>query len=188
MPEETKFLVEKQSNNQTEEAGNRTAANGRLVTVHATRFDGADHWIHPATLLRADDDIVITQTRAGLDISRGNGKWFTSPYNTHGHYWPDRWFNVIRLELPGQGLFGFYCNIATPLQFDGATVGYVDLQLDVIARVTTGGGLTYWLADEDEFEEARDHYGYDDALITRCYDAVKEVSNMIQSREFPFDH
>ena len=159
----------------------------RTVTVHATRYDGADHWIHPATLLHADDALVITQTSAGLDIHRGNGKYFTSPYNTHGHYWPDRWFNVIRLELPGQGLFGYYCNIATPLQFDGVKVGYVDLQLDVIARVTASGGLRYWLADEDEFEEARDRYGYDDALIARCYTAVKQVSALIDKREFPFD-
>ena len=159
----------------------------RLVTVRATRFDGADHWVHPATLAHAADDLVVTQTSAGLDISRGNGKYFTSPYDTNGHYWPDRWFNVIRLELPGQGLFGYYCNIATPLQFDGATVGYVDLQLDVIARVTGSGGLTYWLADEDEFEEARDRYGYDDALIERCYAAVKQCSALIERREFPFD-
>jgi len=159
----------------------------RIVTVHATRYDGADHWIHPATLLHADDALVITQTMAGLDIRRGNGKLFRSPYNTHGHYWSDRWFNVIRLELPGEGLYGYYCNIATPLDFDGSTVGYVDLQLDVVARVSDQLGLTYWLADEDEFEEARDRYGYDDALIARCYEAVREVSALIEAREFPFD-
>ena len=164
-----------------------TAPPGKEVTVHARRFDGADHWIHPATLVHAADDLVITQTSAGLDISRGNGKWFTSPYDTNGHYWPDRWFNVIRLELPGQGLFGFYCNIATPLQFDGATVNYVDLQLDVIARVTSSGGLTYWLADEDEFEAARDLYGYDDDLIARCYEAVRQCSALIKSLQVPFD-
>jgi hypothetical protein len=159
----------------------------RLVTVRATTFDGRDHWIHPATLVSVEDSLVVTETSAGLDIRRGNGRYFTSPYNTNGHYWPDRWFNVIRLELPGQGLYGFYCNIATPLQFDGSTVGYIDLQLDVIARVTSAGGLTYWLADEDEFEEARDRYGYDDALIERCYGAVRDVSAMIDRREFPFD-
>jgi protein associated with RNAse G/E len=157
------------------------------VTVRATNLDGADHWVHPARLLRANGRLVVTETRAGLDIRRGNGRTFTSPYNTNGHYWPDRWFNVIRLELPGQGLFGYYCNIATPVEFDGTTVAYVDLQLDVIARVTDQGGLRYWLADEDEFEEARDRYGYDDALIARCYTAVEEVSAMIERREFPFD-
>jgi protein associated with RNAse G/E len=160
---------------------------GALVTVRATKFDGRDHWVHPATLLQADQGLVMTRTSAGLAISRGDGRTFTSPYNTRAHYWPDRWFNVIRLELPGQGLYGFYCNIASPVQFDGATVGYVDLQLDVIARATSSGDLTYWLADEDEFEEARDHFGYDDALITRCYEAVDQVSKLIERRQFPFD-
>jgi hypothetical protein len=160
---------------------------GGLVTVRATTFAGADHWVHPATLVQAGEGLVVTGTSAGLDIRRGNGRTFTSPYDTNGHYWPDRWFNVIRLELPGKGLFGYYCNIATPVQFDGTTVGYVDLQLDVIARVTDEGGLSYWLADEDEFEEARDRYGYDDALISRCYAAVEEVSRLIEGRAFPFD-
>ena len=137
--------------------------------------------------MRADAGLVVTQTSAGLEVRRGNGKSFISQYNTNGHYWPDRWFNVIRLELPGRGLFGYYCNIATPVQFDGTTVAYVDLQLDVIARLSEHGGLSYWLADEDEFAEARDRYGYDDGLIGRCYAAVDEVSRLIERREFPFD-
>ena len=160
---------------------------GTPVTVRATNYDGRDHWVHPATLVRAESGLVVTETHAGLSIRRGNGRRFESPYNTNGHYWPDRWFNVIRLELPEEGLFGYYCNIATPLTFDGATVGYVDLQLDVIARATANGKLTYWLADEDEFEQARYRYGYDEALISRCYAAVDEVSGMIERREFPFD-
>ena len=161
----------------------------RQVTVRATNFDGSLHWEHPAWLLRADEALVVTQTPAGLSIkssARESGE-FVSPYNTHGHYWPDRWFNVIRLELPGQGLYGYYCNIATPLQFDGETVHYVDLQLDVLARVEADGSLTHRLVDEDEFEAARQRYAYADQLVERCRTAVDDVVRMIEAREFPFD-
>jgi protein associated with RNAse G/E len=155
------------------------------VRVHATNYDGTDHWQHEARLVMARDDIVVTGTDAGLRVSTENGI-FVSPFNTNGHYWPDRWFNVIRLEEPGKGLVGFYCNIATPLEFDGGTVRYVDLQLDV--RVYVSDGVwTYALVDEDEFEVARERYAYPDELVARCRAAVEEVTALVEARAFPFD-
>jgi uncharacterized protein len=159
----------------------------RQVTVRATNFDGSFHWGHPAWLLSADDALVVTRTDAGLRVEREGGGEYVSPYNTRAHYWPDRWFNVIRLETPGEGLYGYYCNVATPLQFDGLTVHYVDLQLDVRVFADAAGGLTHRLTDEDEFEEARERYGYAQELVSRCYAAVDELVRMVEAREFPFD-
>jgi uncharacterized protein len=157
----------------------------RQVTVRATNYDGAFHWGHPASLVRHDDGLVVTSTTSGLVVKTETGK-YVSPYNTRAHYWTDRWFNVIRLEEPGRGLFGYYCNIASPMGFDGDTVSYIDLQLDVRIR-REHGVLTLRLVDEDEFEEARDRYGYDDELIGRCYNAVEELRALFKRREFPFD-
>jgi hypothetical protein len=152
----------------------------------ATNYDGSAHWSHPARLLQAGDDLVITATNAGLAIERAAGP-FTSPFNTRGHYWPDRYFNVIRLEEPARGLTGYYCNIAAPLPFDGENVRYVDLQLDVRVYVASDGSLTWALLDEDEFEAARHEYGYDETLVARCRDAVAQIVAMVEAREFPFD-
>ncbi|HEU0075085.1 MAG TPA: DUF402 domain-containing protein [Dehalococcoidia bacterium] len=165
------------------------AAGLREITVRATNYDGSLHWEHAAWLKRTDGGLVVTQTSAGLVVkaTAHESGVFISPYNTNGHYWPDRWFNVIRLELPERGLYGYYCNIATPLQFDGATVNYVDLQLDVLVRAETDGSLTHTLEDEDEFEAARERYGYAGALLSRCYSAVEELVRMVEGREFPFD-
>jgi protein associated with RNAse G/E len=117
------------------------------------------------------------QTEAGL---------YVSPFDTHGHYWPDRWFNVIRLEEPGRGLVGFYCNIATPVEFDGETLRYVDLQLDVRVFVEAAA-WRHEVWDEDEFEAARQRYGYDDDLVARCRRAVDEIIERMTAREFPFE-
>jgi len=161
----------------------------RQITVQATNYDGSFHWGHPAWLVLADDGFVMTQTSSGLVVKAAahEGGEFVSPYNTRAHYWNDRWFNVIRLELPGQGLFGYYCNVATPLQFDGATVSYVDLQLDVLVSIEPDGGLTHSLADEDEFAAAQKLYAYDGQLVERCYASVEELVRMVEAREFPFD-
>ena len=157
----------------------------RQVTVRATNFDGAFHWGHPAKLVRREDGLVVTSTTSGLVVKTETGE-YVSPYNTRAHYWTDRWFNVIRLEEPGRGLFGYYCNIASPMTFDGGTVSYIDLQLDVRIR-REHGILVLRLVDEDEFEEARDRYGYDDELIKRCYGAVEELRGLFKRGEFPFD-
>jgi protein associated with RNAse G/E len=89
--------------------------------------------------------------------------------------------------MPGRGLYGYYCNIATPLQFDGDTVHYVDLQLDVRVLVDEAGCLNWTLVDEDDFEVARERYAYSDDLIARARSAVDEVIALIEAREFPFD-
>lgn len=158
----------------------------RPVRVHAVNWDGSDHWQHPARLLRAGPEIVVTATSAGQEVSREGGT-YVSPFDTNGHYWPDRWYNVIRLEEPGKGLSGFYCNIASPVRFDGRSVRYIDLQLDVRVYAAADGSLTYVLLDEDEFEAARQRYSYPDALVRHCRDAVDELIALIEARIFPFD-
>ena len=158
----------------------------RLIRVQATNHDGTPHWGHEALLVRRESGLLVTSTAPGLEVQREGGV-YVSPFHTNGHYWADRWFNVIRLKEPGGGLSGYYCNIATPGGFDGSTVSYVDLQLDVRVYAQPDGSLTYALLDEDEFETARRRYAYPDELVARCYRAVDEVIALIETRGFPFD-
>ena len=161
------------------------SSDAREIWVRGADYDGSPHWEHPALLVRQEDGLLVTQTAAGLAVATGSGT-FVSPFNAQGHYWPDRWFNVIRLQKPGEGLEGFYCNIATPVQFDGESLRYVDLQLDV--RVfATGDELRYEVWDADEFEAARERYGYADDLVARCRAAVDQVIALIEARAFPFE-
>jgi protein associated with RNAse G/E len=157
----------------------------RRVRLQATNHDGTAHWGHPAWLVEAREGFVRTSTAAGQEVETETGT-FVSPFNTFGHYWADRWYNVIRLEEPGKGLVGFYCNIATPLTFDGETVGYADLQLDVRVFVEGDGSMRCEVWDEDEFEAARERYGYSPELVERCRAAVDEVMAAVGAREFPF--
>jgi protein associated with RNAse G/E len=158
----------------------------RTVTILATNYDGSLHWTHPATLLQATDHTVTTQTPPDTRVTTETG-FYVSPFETRAHYWRDRWFNVIRLETPGEGLYGYYCNVATPVEFDGETVHYVDLQLDVRVLADGAGALEHRLVDEDDFVAARQRYGYPDELVAHCRAAVNELVAMIEGRKFPFD-
>jgi protein associated with RNAse G/E len=157
----------------------------RPVWVRGASYEGDRHWHHPAILVRHEPPLIVVTTSAGTEIATRTGI-FVSPFDTTGHYWRDRWYNVIRLDDPATGLNGFYCNIATPARLEAGELHYADLQLDV--RVTAvDGALRYEVWDEDEFEEARERYAYADDLVLNCRAAVEELIALIESRTFPFD-
>lgn len=158
---------------------------GRQIEVRGTYYDGSLQWQHPAWLVMERDGMIIIQTFAGLEVLRHGEAWQSS-YDTRGHYWADRWYNVIRLEESrGRGLHGWYVNIATPAEFDGENLHYVDLQLDVI--VHAGASHTWEARDEAEFQAASQRFAYPDSLVRGARRAVEEVVGLIERREFPFD-
>jgi protein associated with RNAse G/E len=159
----------------------------KQVYVHATHYDGSDHWRHAAYLVRAEAELIVTRTAAGLVVARDADGTYTSPFNTRGHYWTHRWYNVLRLEEPDGTLNGFYCNVATPARFDGETLRYIDLQLDVRVFADESGGLRYEVLDEDDFAAARDRYAYPEDVVAQALGAVDEVIGLIKARAFPFE-
>jgi len=160
---------------------------GRPIQIRGTSYDGEPHWLHAPYLVLERGALLVTQAFAGTEVTTQTGATWASPYNTRGHYWTDRWYNVIRLERPaGKGLFGFYCNVATPAQFDGENLHYCDLQLDVRVYVEEAGWRCEIL-DEDEFLEARQRLRYPDSLVRAARHAVDELLRFVESRHFPFN-
>jgi protein associated with RNAse G/E len=159
----------------------------RPIWVRGAGYEGARHWHHPALLVRDEGGLLVVTAPSGTEVATRSEAPFVSLFDTTGHYWTDRWYNVIRLDEPGGRLQGFYCNIATPARLEGDDLHYADLQLDV--RVTAiDGALHYEVWDEDEFEEARQRHAYSEDLVRSCRDAVDQLIAFIESRTFPFDH
>jgi protein associated with RNAse G/E len=64
-------------------------------------------------------------------------------------YWFNRWYNIFALRTPQGQPKGWYANICTPITFDGKTIRYTDLDLDL--WVWPDG--RYRVLDEDAFEQ-----------------------------------
>lgn len=109
------------------------------------------------------------------------GPW-TCPYDVRNHYWTDRWYNVMRFEQPGAGLREWYCNVSTPVEFDGEHLRWIDLDLDV--RVWPNGRLA--VCDEDEFLDHSEIMAYPPD-IANARRAVDELLSLAERRAFPFD-
>ena len=130
-----------------------------------------------------EEPLLVTLNFAGQELQTWKGPWVT-PYHTRNHFWSDRWYNVMRLERPrGVGLEGWYCNVTTPAQFDGETVRYADLDLDV--RVSALGETE--VVDEDEFLENSARMRYPPEVVSQARQAVEELLAIVQNRHFPFD-
>ena len=156
---------------------------GRAIRITSTKYDGSPHWDFDSWFIREEGPLLVTMNFAGQELTTWRGPWIT-PYETHNHFWSDRWYNVMRLQYPRGGDFdGWYCNVATPARYDGETVRYADLDLDV--RVSAEGKPK--VLDEDEFLENSRRMGYPPEVIEQARTAVDELVRLARAGEFPFE-
>jgi protein associated with RNAse G/E len=108
----------------------------------------------------------------------------TIPGGTHSleYYWLDRWYNVFRFARPDGKLRNYYCNVNVPAKFDGATLSYVDLDLDLLVDPD----FSYQVLDVEDFERNVRQYGYPAEVEVKARHAVAELITMIETRQFPF--
>jgi protein associated with RNAse G/E len=156
------------------------------IEVRAHKHDGTSHLRYAARQLEPGAGAHRTYSPPGTELFSKKGIELAAE-DLYGHFWPDRWFNVLRYTANEAHPAGWYCNVASPATFDDASISYVDYELDIRVLVGSDGALEWHLLDEDEFEEARLLYGYDDELVQHCREAVEQLIAMIEAREFPFD-
>jgi hypothetical protein len=155
---------------------------GRPISICSTKYDGSRHWEFDAWLVHEEGPLLVTMNFAGQELQTWKGPWVT-PYDDRGHFWSNRWYNVFRSERPNAGgLHGWYCNVATPAEFDGETLRYVDLDLDVI--VSAEGEPR--VLDEDEFLENSAQMGYPTDIVERARRAADELVDLARRGDFPF--
>ena len=99
------------------------------------------------------------------------------------YYWLDRWYNVFRFSDKSGTLKNFYCNVNQPPSFDGRVLSYIDLDIDVLVAPD----LTYKILDLEDFEENARRYSYPEDVQANAHRAVKELTELIESRGFPFN-
>lgn len=102
-------------------------------------------------VLRADDDVLVTETRWDDVVLR---------HYAFRHHWMKVNVTVDESGVPldpperdGNASYAFNCDIATPMRWDANCVYSVDLWLDVLVRAD---GCERVITDEDDFEKAID--------------------------------
>lgn len=156
---------------------------GQRVAVCSTKYDGSPHWEFDSWSVVEEGPLLITQNFAGQVLKNAKGPW-TTPYHCRNHFWLDgRWYNVMRFEDPKTRELQWYCNVTTPAVFDGETVRYVDLDLDI--HVFPSGEIK--VLDEDEFAENSRAMAYPPDVIDEARRALDTLLDLAGRRDFPFD-
>jgi len=154
-----------------------------LIEVCTYKYDGTLHRRWRAELLRQDDSLIVLDARFSDEISHELLGTIASGTHSLEYYWLDRWYNVFRFAHPDGKLRSYYCNVNVPPTFDGQTLSYVDLDLDILVDPD----FSYHILDVDDFEDNAARHSYPIEVRLNARRAVDELVTMIETRVFPFD-
>jgi len=155
----------------------------RRIEVRAYKYDGLLHRTWPAELLRQEGSLIVLDAKFTDEVIHDLLGTIASGTHSLEYYWLDRWHNIFRFAEPDGALRNYYCNVNVPPTFDGETLSYVDLDLDILVEPD----LSYRILDVEDFERNAEDYGYSVELQANARRAVDELVRMIETRAFPFN-
>jgi protein associated with RNAse G/E len=159
---------------------------GLPTPVHITKFDGSFHRRWPARFVSRKGALYLLAFAAGEIITRtpdpaDDPEPHPARFGGDIYLFDDRWWNASRMRRDGRTWY--YVNIATPVEFDGASFHCIDLDLDVSWYTDDAPDVL----DEDEFLAHSDTMRYPSDVIEQARAAVGDVLELIRQRAFPFD-
>jgi uncharacterized protein len=154
------------------------------ITIRACKYDGLEHRRWHARLLSRDGSLIVLDARFDRLIKHDLLGTILPGTISVEYYWLDRWYNVFRFHEPTGQLRSYYCNVNVPPRFDGRSLSYVDLDIDILVEPD----LSYRIVDLDEFETNSAHFRYPAEVRSRAHAALRELVALIESRQFPFDY
>ena len=152
------------------------------VTINARKYDRRIQRSWQADLLVRKDSLLVFLGVFDREVIHQDLGVIRRGTISYEYYWLERWYNVFRFHEPEGELRNFYCNINMPPVFEDSVLDYVDLDIDLLVRKD----FTYTILDETDYLENSRRYGYPENFKERVDSSVKELRQMIKSREFPF--
>jgi protein associated with RNAse G/E len=153
------------------------------IEVRVYKYDGLLHRTWPAELLRQEGSLIVLDAKFADEVTHDLLGTIASGTLSLEYYWLDRWYNVFRFVEPDGTLRNYYCNVNVPPTFDGETLSYVDLDLDILVEPD----LSYRILDVEDFERNAEDYGYSVEVQANARRAVDELVRMIETSAFPFN-
>jgi protein associated with RNAse G/E len=153
-----------------------------MIEVRTFKYDGSPHRTWQAQLHSQAGTLIMLDAHFPEEIVHDLLGTIASGTHSFEYYWLDRWYNVFRFAHPNGELRNYYCNVNLPPTFDGDTLSYVDLDLDILVEPD----LTYRILDVADFERNANDYGYPDAVRANARQAIAELVTLIETRQFPF--
>lgn len=156
---------------------------GKTVRVESRKFDGRLHRSWRVRLLARAGPLLLVEGIFEEEVRHTLLGTLKAGTVSTEYFWTDRWYSVFRFREPSGELRNHYCNVNLPAAFDGETLSFVDLDIDVLVAPN----FSYTILDEDEFCANAARFGYPPEVRRQAHAALAELIHLIQRREFPFD-
>ncbi|MER3429393.1 MAG: hypothetical protein C4334_15140 [Pyrinomonas sp.] len=153
------------------------------ITVRSFKYNGQPHRSWPATLRQRSGTLITLDAVFQEPIAHPLIGHIPQGTLSTEFYWTDRWYSVFRFAAPDGALRCFYGNINLPVDFDGTTLRFVDLDIDLLVTPD----YACHVLDLDEFQTNARRYGYPPELRRTCLQALRELMALARARRFPFD-
>ena len=153
------------------------------IEVRAYKYDGSLHRTWEAELVRQESSLIVLDAKFADEIVHDLLGTIASGTHSLEYYWLDRWYNIFRFAQPDGKLRNYYCNVNVPPTFDGQTLSYVDLDLDILVEPD----FSYRILDVEDFERNAGHYDYTVEVQANARRAVDDLVRMIETRSVPFN-
>jgi protein associated with RNAse G/E len=141
------------------------------VPIAVRKYDGHRRFVVETTALAATPALLVARGDAGRRFITASGMRHL-PTVTLEYFPAGRWYNVVSFFATATGVLDcHFCNIIAPAGWDGATLSYIDLDLDL--RVSPDGQTA--IEDLDDFRRNARTWHYPPALRHGALAALREL-------------
>lgn len=155
---------------------------GTYVKILSYKHDGHIRRLwDQGFVLEADEQHYVVVTNKTWVKDDDGHHWYTRE-PAICYFYSDKWFNVIAM-LREKGIY-YYCNLASPVLFDGEAIKYIDYDLDY--KIFPDGSII--LLDEDEYRQHSRSMNYPEEIDGILKKYMQEIRNLSQQGQMPFDN
>lgn len=129
-----------------------------------------------ASIIEQDREKILTCHEYPFIITNSSGEVKRFNIAVAVTHFFNRWFNIIAVFNRKKTFVHWYVNLTTPIQFDGATITYEDLLLDV--RVHPD--FSWELLDQDEYYAHVSELGTEKVAVVKR--TVEELTTLLNTR------
>lgn len=159
------------------------AERGSCVDIHYRRLPDREQVFRQIVVDDAGDYVVTLLESAALPraVTAGGRTVLEPGAPVVWATYPGRWHDVGRFHLAGGTFTGFYANVLTPVEMDGARWETTDLCIDL----WVGADGTIVVLDEDELREAERRGWATPETASRARDEAAALLRRARSGEWP---
>ena len=152
--------------------------------INSRKFDSSVQRSWECSLVEKSGPLMLFEGVFDRDVAHEHLGIIRRGTISYEYYWLDRWYNVFRFHEPDGRLRNYYCNINMPPTYAAGVLDYIDLDIDIVVW----NDFSYFVLDEDEFKENAVQMNYPEDVMLTARKAIVDIKELIEKREFPFDH